>query len=57
VEVRGERVLIQTTDSDAVARQLLTRTDAHDLEVIAHNLEEAFLALTTDEPHDEEATA
>jgi len=53
VEIRGERVLIQTTESDAVARQLLTTTDARDLEVIAHNLEDAFLALTTDEPDEE----
>lgn len=57
VEVRGQRVLVQTTDSDAVARQLLNSTDAHDLEVVAHNLEDAFLALTTDESQDEEATA
>jgi ABC-2 type transport system ATP-binding protein len=46
VELRGDRVLIQTTDSDAVARYLLTETKARDLEVVAHNLEDAFLALT-----------
>jgi len=57
VEVRGQRVLIQTTESDAVVRQLLTKTDAHDVEVIAHNLEDAFLALTTDNTNAEEATA
>ncbi len=50
VEVRGDRVLIQTTDSDAVARYLLTSTAATDLEVVAQNLEDAFLALTGDEP-------
>jgi ABC-2 type transport system ATP-binding protein len=50
LELRGDRVLIQTTDSDAVARHLLTRTDARDVEIVAHNLEEAFLALTGDEP-------
>ncbi len=49
-EVRGDRVLIQTTDSDAVARHLLTATAAKDLEIVAHNLEEAFLTLTSDEP-------
>jgi ABC-type multidrug transport system ATPase subunit len=49
VEIRGERVLIQTTDSDAVARHLLTTTDARDLEIVAHNLEDAFLALTGDD--------
>jgi len=50
VEIRGDRVLIQTTDSDAVARHLLTRTEARDVEIVAHNLEEAFLALTGDDP-------
>ena len=37
-------------DSDAVARYLLTATAAHDVEIVAHNLEDAFLALTSDEP-------
>jgi ABC-type multidrug transport system ATPase subunit len=46
VEIRGERVIVQTTDSDAVARQLLTATPARDVEIEAHNLEDAFLALT-----------
>ncbi len=50
VEIRGDRVLIQTMDSDAVARYLLTTTAARDVEIVAHNLEDAFLALTTDEP-------
>ena len=50
VEVRGERVLIQTMDSDAVARYLLTATPARDVEIVTHNLEDAFLALTGDEP-------
>jgi ABC-2 type transport system ATP-binding protein len=50
VEVRGDRVLIQTMDSDAVAKYLLTATGAHDVEIVAHNLEDAFLALTSDEP-------
>ncbi len=45
VEVRGDRVLIQTMDSDAVARYLLTATPARDVEIVTHNLEEAFLAL------------
>jgi ABC-2 type transport system ATP-binding protein len=48
VEIRGDRVLIQTTDSDSVARHLLTHTPAHDMEIVAHNLEDAFLALTGD---------
>jgi ABC-2 type transport system ATP-binding protein len=50
VELRGDRVLIQTTDSDAVARYLLTTTTAHDIEVVTQNLEDAFLALTGDDP-------
>ena len=46
VETRGESVIVQAKDSDAVARFLLTRTDARDLEITAHGLEEAFLTLT-----------
>ncbi len=46
VEVRGSTVLVHGTDSDAVARYLLTRTPAKDLEVTALGLEEAFVALT-----------
>jgi ABC-2 type transport system ATP-binding protein len=46
VETQGDRVAIHTRDSDAVARYLLTQTDARDLEVIAQNLENVFLALT-----------
>lgn len=49
VEVRGDRVILQTTDSDAVARYLLTATTARDVEIVAHNLEDAFLALTGDD--------
>jgi ABC-2 type transport system ATP-binding protein len=49
VEIRGDRILVQTTDSDAVARYLLTTTPARDLEIVAHNLEDAFLALTGDD--------
>jgi len=49
VEVRGDAVLLRTTDSDAAARFLLTQTAAHDLEITAHTLEDAFLALTGDD--------
>jgi ABC-2 type transport system ATP-binding protein len=49
VEVRGDTVLLRTTDSDATARFLLTQTAAHDLEITAHTLEDAFLALTGDD--------
>ncbi|PXX60312.1 ABC-2 type transport system ATP-binding protein [Nocardia tenerifensis] len=47
IEVRGERIVLHTKDSDAVARHLLTETAATDLEITSHNLESAFLALTT----------
>jgi ABC-2 type transport system ATP-binding protein len=46
VEIRGDRVIVQTTDSDALARHLLSATDARDVEIVSHNLEEAFLTLT-----------
>ena len=46
VEVRGDAVLVHTKDSDAVARHLLTRTDARDLEITSQGLEDAFLSLT-----------
>ena len=49
VEVRGETVLIHSNDSDAVARYLLTSTQAKDLEIIARGLEDAFVALTSDD--------
>jgi ABC-2 type transport system ATP-binding protein len=48
VEVRGDTVLIQASDSDLVARYLLTSTPARDLEITARGIEEAFLALTSD---------
>ncbi|PVU83801.1 ABC transporter ATP-binding protein [Cellulomonas sp. WB94] len=50
-EVRGERVLLQTADSDRVVRHLLTATPARDLEISSHNLEDAFIALTSDGAH------
>jgi ABC-2 type transport system ATP-binding protein len=48
VEVRGDTVLIHSTDSDAVARYLLTNTQARDLEINTRGLEDAFIALTSD---------
>jgi len=47
VEVRGDRILLRTKDSDMVARHLLTETTAVDLEITSHNLESAFLTLTS----------
>ncbi|MBF6126981.1 ABC transporter ATP-binding protein [Nocardia brasiliensis] len=49
VEQRGDRIVVRTSDSDAVARYLLTETAAVDLEITSQNLESAFLALTTGE--------
>jgi ABC-2 type transport system ATP-binding protein len=52
VEVRGEQVYVHAKDSDAVARYLLTETDARDLEITVRGLEEAFLRLTGLEDED-----
>jgi ABC-2 type transport system ATP-binding protein len=49
VELRGDTVLIHSKDSDAVARYLLTRTAAHDVEIESRGIEDAFLALTADD--------
>jgi ribosome-dependent ATPase len=46
VEIRGETVRIHSGDSDAVARYLLTHTEAHDLEIESRGIEDAFIALT-----------
>jgi ABC-2 type transport system ATP-binding protein len=48
VEIRGDTVLIHSSDSDAVARYLLNDTPARDLEITTRGLEDAFLALTGD---------
>ncbi len=50
VEVRGDTILIHSADTDSVARYLLNETGAHDIEITARGLEEAFLALTVDGP-------
>jgi ABC-2 type transport system ATP-binding protein len=55
VEQRGDQVVVRADDSDAVARYLLTSTDARDLEITAQGLEQAFLDLTGD--HDDPTTA
>jgi ABC-2 type transport system ATP-binding protein len=49
VEVRGDTILIHASDSDAVARYLLTSTAARDLEITTRGLEDAFVALTSDD--------
>ncbi len=47
VEVRGDTVRIHSSDSDTVARYLLTTTLAHDLEIESRGIEDAFIALTS----------
>lgn len=50
VEIRGEQVELTCGDSDAAVRALLSDyPQAHDIEIKAVGLEEAFLALTGDE--------
>jgi ABC-2 type transport system ATP-binding protein len=50
-EVRGDTVYLHARDTDEVARHLLTRTAARDLEITSRNLEEAFLTLTAEGTH------
>ena len=49
VEVRGDTVLLHASDSDAVAKYLLNNTQARDLEITTRALEDAFIALTSDD--------
>jgi ABC-2 type transport system ATP-binding protein len=47
VDLRGERATLASADSDRTLRTLLVRhPQAHDIEITAMGLEEAFLALT-----------
>ena len=46
----GDRLVVETTDSDAVARLLLGELGGHDLEIEAASLENAFVRLTNDQP-------
>ncbi|WP_406831288.1 ABC transporter ATP-binding protein [Pedococcus sp. KACC 23699] len=48
-ELRGDTLLVTSTDSDAVARHLLTDTTARDLEITTRGLEDAFITLTSEE--------
>jgi ABC-2 type transport system ATP-binding protein len=56
VELRGDTLLVRTTDSDAVARYLLLHTRARDLEIEARGIEDAFIALTSEELADDTTT-
>jgi len=54
VETRGDRISIQTADSDTALRALLADYPAaHDVEVVSRTMDDAFLALTA---HAESAT-
>src|SRR5690625_77786 len=46
VRIEGERIVIHTADSDAVALELLTKYGARDLEAAPGSLDDAFTALT-----------
>lgn len=53
VDLRGDRAQLSCDDSDITLRALLREYPAaHDIEVTAVGLEEAFLALTTQQPTD-----
>ena len=45
-DINGNRLTVTTEDSDALARYLLTGTDARNLAISSHSLEDTFLALT-----------
>ncbi|GAA4663360.1 ABC transporter ATP-binding protein [Gordonia humi] len=47
-ERRGGRLYLSLPDSDCLARHLLTSTKAREVEIAAHNLEDAFVTLTAD---------
>jgi ABC-2 type transport system ATP-binding protein len=54
VSRQGVRHRLHTTDSDATLRALLSTFDeAHDIEVSGADLEDAFIALTGDDPTDD----
>ena len=49
VEERGARLVIEASDSDAVARLLLAELGGTDLEIVTAGLEQAFMTLTGDD--------
>ncbi len=50
IEVRGERTYLDSPDSDALVRRLVTETGAGQIEVTPRSLEEAFLTITQRHP-------
>lgn len=55
--VQGKGIVITCNDSDEVARYLLNKAGARDLEISSVGLEEAFLALTSDDARLENSEA
>jgi ABC-2 type transport system ATP-binding protein len=49
IETRGDTLIVRCSDSDTVARFLLTSTSACNVEISSRNLEDAFVALTADD--------
>ena len=50
-ERRGNRVFLQTEDSDATLRRLLVEfPDVSDIEIVSRNMDDAFMALTSAVP-------
>ena len=47
VDVHSDQIVIHTSDSDTVARALLTRTTAHSLDITSRGIEDAFVELTS----------
>ncbi|MGH3457994.1 ABC transporter ATP-binding protein [Aeromicrobium sp.] len=58
VSMRGNRVVVASTDSDAVARALLVELGGRNVEIVTASLESAFLAITdehdTESAHDQQ---
>jgi ABC-2 type transport system ATP-binding protein len=53
IDRRGDVLTIVSDDSDAALRTLLSNHhDVHDIEVTAHSMDDAFLALTTGAAHE-----
>lgn len=57
VSTEGQRVSVASTDSDAVARRLLTDLGGHDLEITTGSLESAFVSITGDQADSDDNTA
>ncbi|MBW8172869.1 ABC transporter ATP-binding protein [Ornithinimicrobium sp. Arc0846-15] len=56
VSTDGQRVTVASTDSDAVARRLLTDLGGRDLEITTGSLESAFVSITGDQVDSDSST-